>query len=140
MRRGINPLVLGPAAMMLAATVMTSHSASRMEGRALLVSLTTLHYLTTASWIGGLPFLLLAMKRVSDVEKKARISQNFSRLAQISVVLLFAAGLAVNWGYVGSWDAVYGTAYGIMVGTKVVLFGCLVLLGAGNYYILKGIG
>jgi putative copper resistance protein D len=96
MRRSMNPLVLVPAAMMLAATVMTSHSASRMEGRALLVSLTTLHYLTTASWIGGLPFLLLAMKRVSDVEKKARISQNFSRLAQISVVLLFGAGVAMS--------------------------------------------
>src|SRR5215471_8242177 len=65
MRRNMNPVVLLPAAMMLAATVMTSHSASRMEGRGLLVSLTTLHYLTTASWIGGLPFLLLAMKRVS---------------------------------------------------------------------------
>jgi copper resistance protein D len=140
MRRSMNPVVLVPAAMMLAATVMTSHSASRMEGRALLVSLTTLHYLTTASWIGGLPFLLLAMKRVSDVEKKARISQNFSRLAQISVVLLFAAGLAMSWVYVGSWNAVYGTAYGIMVTTKVVLFGILLLLGAANYYIVKGIG
>src|SRR4029077_15332911 len=92
MRRNMNPVVLLPSAMMLAATVMPSHSASRMEGRGLLVSLTTLHYLTTASWIGGLPFLLLAMKRVSDVEKKARISQNFSRMAQISVVVLFAAG------------------------------------------------
>jgi copper resistance protein D len=140
MRRSMNPVVLLPAAMMLAATVMTSHSASRMEGRALLVSLTTLHYLTTASWIGGLPFLLLAMKRVSDVEKKARISQNFSRLAQISMVLLFAAGLAMSWVYVGSWNAVYGTAYGIMVTTKVVLFGCLLLLGAANYYIVKSIG
>ncbi|HJY90300.1 MAG TPA: hypothetical protein VJ255_08475, partial [Candidatus Acidoferrum sp.] len=48
MRRNMNPVVLLPAAMMLAATVMTSHSASRMEGRGLLVSLTTLHYLTTA--------------------------------------------------------------------------------------------
>jgi copper resistance protein D len=140
MRRSMNPVVLLPAAMMLAATVMTSHSASRMEGRALLVSLTTLHYLTTASWIGGLPFLLLAMKRVSDADKKARISQNFSRLAQISVVLLFAAGLAMSWVYVGSWNAVYGTAYGIMVTTKVVLFGILLLLGAANYYIVKGIG
>jgi len=139
MRRNMNPVVLLPAAMMLAATVMTSHSASRMEGRTSLVSLTTLHYLTTASWIGGLPFLLLAMKRVSDVEKRARISQNFSRMAQISVVLLFAAGLAMSWVYVGSWNAVYGTAYGIMVSTKVVLFLCLLLLGAANYYIVKGI-
>ncbi len=140
LRRSMNPAVLVPAAMMLAATVMTSHSASRMEGRTFLVSLTTLHYLTTASWIGGLPFLLLAMKRVPDTDKKARISQNFSRLAQISVVLLFAAGLAMSWVYVGSWNAIYGTAYGIMVTTKVVLFGCLLILGAANHYIVKGLG
>jgi copper resistance protein D len=140
MRQNMNPIVLLPAAMMLAGTVMTSHSASRMEDRALLVSLTALHYLTTASWIGGLPYLLLAMKRVSEGEVKARISQNFSRLAQISVVLLFVAGLAMSWVYVGSWNAIYGTAYGIMVSTKVVLFACLLALGAANYYIVKGIG
>jgi len=140
MRRSMNPLVLVPAAMMLAATVMTSHSASRMEGRVLLVTLTTLHYLTTASWLGGLPFLLLAMKRVPQGDLRGRISRSFSRLALVSVVLLFAAGLAMSWVYVGSWNAVYGTAYGIMVTTKVVLFGCLVLLGAANYYLVKGIG
>jgi len=140
LRRLMNPVVLLPAGMMLASSVMTSHSASRMEGRALLVSLTALHYLTTASWIGGLPYLLLAMKRVSAVVVKARISQNFSRLAQLSVVLLFAAGLAMSWVYVGSWNAMYGTAYGIMVTAKVVLFGCLLLLGVANYYIIKGIG
>lgn len=140
MRRSMNPVVLVPAAMMLAATVMTSHSASRMEGRVLLVGLTTLHYLTTASWIGGLPFLLLAMKRVPQEDLRGRISRSFSRLALISVVLLFAAGLAMSWVYVGSWNAVYGTAYGIMVTTKVVLFGCLLLLGAANYSIVKGIG
>jgi putative copper resistance protein D len=139
MRRNMNPVALLPAAMMLAATVMTSHSASRMEGRALLVSLTSLHYLTTASWIGGLPYLLLAMKRVADPQLKARISQNFSRLAQISVALLFAAGLGMSYIYVGSWDAIYGTAYGIMVSAKVALFGCLLVLGAANYYIVEGI-
>jgi copper resistance protein D len=140
LRQSMNSAVLLPAATMVAATVMTSHAASRMEERALLISLTSLHYLTTASWIGGLPFLLLAMKRVSDVEVKARISRNFSRLAQISVALLFSAGLTMGWIYLGSWNAVYGTAYGIMVSAKVALFGCLVLLGAANYYIVKGIG
>src|SRR5260370_2281229 len=66
--------------------------------------------------------------------------ENFSRMAQISVLLLFGGGLAMSWVYVGSWNAVYGTAYGIMVSTKVVLFGCLLLLGVANYFIVKGIG
>jgi putative copper resistance protein D len=137
LRRSMNPLVLLPAGLMLAASVMTSHSASRMEDRAALVGLTTLHYLATASWIGGLPYLLLAAKRVADSEVKIRITWNFSQLAQISVALLFLAGFAMSWVYVGSWDAIYGTAYGVMLGAKIALFLVLVLLGAANFYIVR---
>ena len=88
LRRSVNPIVLLPAAMMLAATVVTSHSASRMEARGWLVASTIVHYLATASWIGGLPYLLIAMKRVKDADLKTRLSQNFSRLAMSSVILL----------------------------------------------------
>jgi copper resistance protein D len=140
MRDSVNPLVLLPAGLLLAATVITSHAFSRIEGRTMLVTLTSLHYLTTASWIGGLPYLLLAMKRVTEPGIRLRISQRFSRLAQISVVVLFLAGLGMSLVYVGSWSAFYGTAYGIMVGTKVVFFCCLVLVGAANYFIVKDAG
>ena len=139
-RESASLLVLLPSAVLLGATVITSHSFSRMEGRVWLVSLTALHYLTTASWIGGLPYLLLAMKRVAEPGIRLRISQRFSRMAQVSVALLFLAGLGMSLEYVGSWNAFYGTAYGVMVGTKVVFFGCLVLLGAANYYIVKDAG
>ena len=60
LRESVSPVVLAPAGMMMAASVMTSHSASRMEDRAFLVTMTALHYLATASWIGGLPYLLLS--------------------------------------------------------------------------------
>src|SRR5262249_36611974 len=36
--------------------------------------------------------------------------------------------------------AVYGTAYGVMVSTKVILFGCLLLLGAANYTLVRAMG
>jgi putative copper resistance protein D len=140
LRESMNPAVLIPAALILGSSVVTSHSFSRMEDRAVLVGLTSLHYLATASWIGGLPYLLLSMKRVSEQGIRVRISQRFSRLAQISVAVLFLAGLGMSLVFVGSWNAFYGTAYGIMVGTKVVLFGCLLLLGAANYFIVRGIG
>lgn len=139
LRESVNPIALLPAGLILAASVMTSHSASRMEGRAVLITLTALHYLGTASWIGGIPYLLLTMKRVSDVNVRGRISQRFSRMAQFSVVVLFAAGLGLSYVFVGSWAAVYGTAYGVMVSMKVALFFCLLLLGAANYYIVKEI-
>jgi copper resistance protein D len=140
LRESVNRIVLLPASVVVASSVVTSHSFSRMEDRALLVGLTSLHYLATASWIGGLPYLLLAMKRTPEQELRLRISKRFSLLAQISVAILFLAGLGMSLVYVGSWAALYGTAYGIMVGTKVVFFGCLLLLGAANYYIVKAGG
>ena len=139
-QKSVNRAVLVPAMLILASSVVTSHSFSRMEGRAVLVGLTSLHYLATASWIGGLPYLLLSMKRISEQGIRIRISQRFSRLAQISVVVLFLAGLGLSLVFVGSWNALYGTAYGIMVGTKVALFCCLLLLGAANYFIVRGVG
>lgn len=138
LRRAPTTLLL-PAGFMLAASVMTSHSASRMEHRALLVGLTAVHYLATASWIGGLPFLMMTLRRLDDPGARARISRSFSRLAQSSVALLFLAGSGMSWVYVGSWNALYGTAYGVMLGAKLVLFGVLLLLGAANFYIVRGL-
>ena len=136
LRNSVNASIFLPAAAMLAASVMTSHAASRMEDRALLVTLTALHYAATATWIGGLPYLLLAAKRV-DAKARTQISRNFSRLALTSVAVLFLAGLGMSWKYVGSWDAIYGTAYGVMLSAKISLFLVLLLLGAANLLIVK---
>jgi len=138
LRKSVNPIIWLPALSMLAATVMTSHSASRMEDRALLVSLTALHYLATATWIGGLAYLLFAAKAASP-KARATITRNFSRSAQISVAVLFLAGLGMSWVYVGTVSALWGTAYGVMLGAKIALFAVLLLLGLGNFYIVKGI-
>ena len=139
LRKSVNPWAMVPGASILAASVMTSHSASRMEDRAMLVSLTTLHYLATASWIGGLPYLLLSAKRIPDPEAKTQIMRNFSQLAQISVAVLILAGLGMSLVYIGSWNAMYGTAYGVMLDAKIVLLVALLLMGAANYYIVRGL-
>jgi copper resistance protein D len=133
------PLFLIPAAAMIISSVMTSHSASRIEGRCVLTVFTIIHYVATASWIGGLPYLLFVTRNATDLDVLARISQRFSRLAQISVTLLLAAGLGLSIWYVGSWNAIYGTAYGLMVSTKLIFFGCLLLLGAANYFLVRAI-
>jgi copper resistance protein D len=138
-RTNVSPVALLPAFLMLAASVMTSHSASRMEGRLLLVSLTALHYLATASWIGGLPYMLLAAKRLGDSNARNETLKGFSRLAQISVAVLVLAGLGMSLVYVGSWDALYGTAYGVMLSAKISLLAVLLLLGAANFFIVRSI-
>jgi copper resistance protein D len=139
LKRTVNAIALIPAVLILAASVITSHSFSRMDDRVMLVVFTSLHYLATASWIGGLPYLLLSRKRVADPESRIRIARNFSRLAQVSVAVLFLAGFGMSWMYVGSWNAMYGTAYGVMLSAKILMFIFLLLLGAANYYIVKGL-
>jgi putative copper resistance protein D len=133
------PVLLIPVAAMIASSVMTSHSASRIDDRLVLVVFTIVHYLATAAWIGGLPYLLFVTKNTTDFDVLARVSHRFSRLAQISVAFLFTAGLGLSIWYVGSWNAIYGTAYGLMLSTKLILFGCLSLLGAANYFLVRTI-
>src|SRR5262245_50021504 len=60
-------LFLIPAAAMIISSVMTSHAASRMEGRSVLTVLTIIHYVATASWIGGLPYLLFVTRNATDL-------------------------------------------------------------------------
>jgi putative copper resistance protein D len=135
-----NPHLMIPAVAMIISSVMTSHSASRIEDRYVLAAFTIIHYFATASWIGGLPYLLFVTKKATDLDVIARVSYRFSRLAQISVAFLFAAGLGLSICYVGSWNAIYGTAYGLMLSTKLIFFSCLLLLGAANYFLVRTIG
>jgi putative copper resistance protein D len=135
--RGFSPMLL-PAAALLASSVMTSHAMSRLEYRVPLVAFTALHQAATAVWIGGLPYLLIGLGRTPDLALARRISARFSRLALVCVGILAAAGLVLSVSYVGSIPALYGTSYGAMVATKVVLFGLLLFLGALNYQLVRG--
>ena len=135
--RGYADMLL-PAAFVLAASVMTSHAMSRLEYRLPLAAFTALHQAATAVWLGGLPYLLLGLKHAPDVDVARALSARFSRLALVSVAVLVTAGLVLSFSYVGSLSAAYGTSYGAMVITKIVLFGLLLLLGAMNYQIVRG--
>jgi putative copper resistance protein D len=123
----------------LATAVATSHSAARLEGRLLPLTLTALHQSATAVWIGGLPYLLLALPRAASDGAARLVASRFSRLAQGGVAVLVAAGAGLAYLYVGSPTAILGTAYGAMVATKVVLLALLLGLGALNYRIVHGL-
>ena len=138
-RASVSRALLLPAAAILGSAVITSHSVARMEHRVLLALLTGLHQAATAAWIGGLPYLLLALKNEPDSQARQRIAANFSQLALISVGALFAGGAGLALAYVGSWSALYNTTYGAMVGVKIILFGLLLILGALNFFIVRGV-
>jgi putative copper resistance protein D len=134
--RGYAVLLL-PAVAIVASSVMTSHAMARLEYRVPLVVVTALHQAATAVWLGGLPYLLIAIRRAENPELAREFSARFSQLALFSVVALAAAGFVLGYAYVGSFSAVYGTSYGAMVAAKVILFALLLFLGALNYQLVR---
>lgn len=136
-RNGSSAVLLLPATVVIAASVLTSHSMARLEYRLPLVFLTALHQLATAAWLGGLPYLLIAIRRSPSADFARGISARFSTLALVSVGVLASAGVLLSFAYVGSFKAFYGTSYGAMVATKVLLFGVLLFLGALNFQLVR---
>ncbi len=122
-------LILLLAMVVLGASVMTNHAASRLDGRPLLITLTTIHEAATAVWIGGLPFLVLALFRDKEEEARWHITERFSRMALISVGAIVFSGVGMSIRYIASWRAVLGTAYGVMVTAKALMLAVLMLLG-----------
>jgi putative copper resistance protein D len=129
--------LLLPAAAIIASSVLTSHSMARLDYRAPLVAFTALHQAAAATWLGGLPYLLIAIRRAQSPELARQIGARFSQLALVSVAVLAAAGLLLSFAYVGSLQAVYGTSYGAMVATKALLFVLLLFLGALNFQLVR---
>jgi copper resistance protein D len=76
-------LCSGGCILALVAAVMTSHSAARLDHRAILIGLTAAHHLAGAAWIGGLPYLLLALTRTSDPSACKTVLRRFSSTATI---------------------------------------------------------
>lgn len=117
----------------VAATIFTSHAAARLDDRVLLGLTTALHIIGASVWIGGIPYLLIGLSAARAELGAALIGRRFSLMAMGSVATLLAAGIGLALAYIDSLQAIYGTAYGVMVSSKVLLFGCLLALGAANY-------
>jgi putative copper export protein len=61
------------------------------------------------------------------------VFRRFSTVALVSVVGLIVAGGALTWQYVGEWAGLVGTAYGVMVLSKVILLAIMLALAALNF-------
>jgi copper resistance protein D len=125
------------AVIVMGASVMTNHAASRIDGRPVLIALSCIHELATGFWIGGLPFLVLGLYRAKDITTQWYVTERFSRMALVCVGFLVLSGTIMSVLYIGSWSAVVGTAYGVMVGAKATMLGALLLLGGVNFLLLR---
>ena len=139
-RRGQNvPLLLALALVDLAAGVATSHAMARVDDRTLLIVITAMHHAGAAVWIGGLPCFLSAMTRLPIGATRSAVGARYSLLSMISVAAITFSGIGMLIHYVGSVDAMYGTAYGMMLGTKITLFFGLLCLGYGNFRVVRSL-
>ncbi len=118
-------LVLGAAG--------TSHAAARLEHRAPLLGLDALHQLAAGVWVGALFHLVVAAARDGGRPWPTVLLQRFSALSLTSVIGLILSGVGLAVYYIGSPSAVIGTGYGLMVLTKVVILGLLMVMGASNW-------
>ncbi|MSO75405.1 MAG: copper resistance protein [Alphaproteobacteria bacterium] len=121
------------AVLLIVAATGTTHAVGRLDGRPFLALMGALHMLGAAVWIGGIPYFLMALAETSDRRGLGRIGKRFSAMAMASVVVLVTTGTFMAVNYVGDWDALYGTAYGLMVMSKIMLLAVLLLLGAMNF-------
>lgn len=116
----------------ITASIATSHAVARLEDQTILIAATALHHLGATIWIGGLPAFLYALNRLPAGSILQKIGSRFSLLSASSVLAIAASGIVMLIYYVGSSEAMYGTAYGMMLGTKTVLFFTLLCLGVLN--------
>lgn len=108
-----------------------NHAAARLDDRAALMAMAALHQLAAAAWIGGIPFFIAALAAPASSDWLT-LARRFSAVCAVAVAVLLVAGLAKSWLYIAEPAAVWGTSYGVMTATKVVLFCVLLVLGALN--------
>lgn len=135
-RAPMSPL-LALSAIELAAATLTTHAAARLDHRTPLLLVEFLHQLGAAIWIGGIPCFLVALSRVQSAPSWRLIGSRFSRMSMAGVACILISGITMSLIYIGSWQAFYGTAYGVMVGAKIAMFLVLLGLGAGNFLLIE---
>jgi putative copper resistance protein D len=126
------------SAVLAVGSALTSHAAGRVDHRELLLALDGLHQVAVATWVGGLAHLTAVALRARE-SWPALALRRFSALAFTAVAVLLAAGVVLTVYYVDGISGLIGTAYGMMVGTKVLIFGGLVALGAVNFITVRGV-
>jgi putative copper resistance protein D len=118
---------------LLIATVATSHAEARMDHRLSLALATAAHHLGTAAWIGAMPFLLVSLGRAESPQEARSMVKRYSSMAILSVVILVLAGIYMAWFYVGTWEGLYGTSYGVLLLAKIYLLLVMLTMGTLNW-------
>jgi putative copper resistance protein D len=133
-------MTLGGLALGLGASgAALSHATARVGDRGFLLVVDATHLLAVAVWVGGLGHLVRHALATRDEPgpRDHRILRSFSSVALGAVITLVGTGLVLAIFYVGSLAALVGTAYGIMILTKVMLLLSLLPLAYVNFRLVR---
>ncbi|MDT4894334.1 MAG: copper transport protein [Pseudonocardiales bacterium] len=114
--------VAWPLAAGVALTFSGAGHAATTSPAALSIAADAVHVTSMAAWIGGLTMLLFAVLPRREPGELAAVLPVVSRVSLTAVVLMAVTGTYAAWRGVGTWDAVFSTAYGEIVAFKVLLF------------------
>lgn len=98
------------------------------DPRAALAVLLVLHLLTAAFWVGS----LMPLRQAALTPAGADLLHHFGNVAAYAVAVLIGAGVGLAWLLSGSLTALFGTAYGLGLLTKVLIVCALLGLAALN--------
>ena len=114
-----------------------SHGQSRIEDRTALMTLTTVHSLAGATWVGGVLHLLGLRRYVWRNERSDALwplaITRFSMLGIGAVGAAVATAVPLALYYVRSVAGLFGTGYGSMALVKITLLLCALAFAGLNY-------
>ena len=130
-------ILLALCGVALVAATLTTHAAARLGNRGPLMVVELVHQFGAAIWIGGIPVFLVVLARLRRADILEQVGARFSRMSMIGVATLLVSGAVMSLAYIGDVPAIYGTAFGVMVGAKVAMFAMLLGLGLGNFLVVR---
>lgn len=101
------------------------HAAGRFDERWYLMSLTVVHQIAAAIWIGCVfqlvnIWLMRQQRKVADT-LWPRLLREFSPYGMAAVVGILVSGLPIALKYINTWNGLFGTGYGNLLTVKVIL-------------------
>ena len=122
---------------------MASHAASSPKLRSLAMFADGLHVLAASSWLGTLAIVLFAGVAVASTRRALSgefvrdMINAFSPLALVSAGLATTTGVFAAWLHVGTIPNLWGTRYGLILMTKLVILGVVTITGFYNWRFVK---
>jgi putative copper resistance protein D len=101
------------------------HGAGRFENQITLMSLTVIHQVAAAAWIGGI-FQLVNLWLLRSSNQVAAglwplMLKRFTKFGIASVAMILISGLPIALQYIDTWNGLIGTGYGNLLTVKIVL-------------------